>query len=517
MRIAFNSIRNMLVRSLTVGFLLLLGVMTANLLGPQGRGVYALVTLYSAVGVALFGGMGTAAGYWISNLRRPVPEVVANVASLALLAGTAALGLCLAAYWMIGWLAGEGPYWLVIVGAAQPAVLVAAALTWAFLGADDHGRYSNAILAPSLLALLIMAPVLLIFRGSTTAALIAWLVAQYAVVVWLWRLGRGVWTPLPLHRVTIPSMGALVGFSLMSGLANVVSILNLRADILLTDQFLGTEQVGIYSVAVLLVEGLYFISQAAGVAMWARVGRATREEAAALVARAIRVTLVLMVIAGLALFAVAGFGIPLLFDDAYTGAVTPFRVFIPGVVAWGMANLLATFYTNQLGRPRVPLLIASISLAINVVSCLILIPIAGISGGAIATTVSYLIAITVELAMFWRETGVRPRDTLIVNRDDLREAVRVVAGVLALVRGRTGGVMAAGDVAAPRPPRPEAPAASSEPRSAAVADDLSRRSWPPQSADGTSPHAVSQPPPDLSAEPLFRRVRRVDSAAGERR
>jgi len=128
-------------------------VLTARLLGPEGRGVYALVTLYSAIGVALLGGMGTAAGYWISNLRRPVPEVVANVATLALLAGTGALELALVAYWAAGRLADSPPWWLVIVGAAQPGILVAAALTWAFLGADDHRRYSYAILAPSLLAL----------------------------------------------------------------------------------------------------------------------------------------------------------------------------------------------------------------------------------------------------------------------------------------------------------------------------------------------------------------------------
>jgi O-antigen/teichoic acid export membrane protein len=446
MSIAFNSLRNIVVRSATVGFILLISVLTARLLGPSGSGVYALVTLYSSIGVALLGGMGTTAGYQISNLRRPVPEVVAEVTVLALMAGTAALGISIIAYWAAGWFGQAAPWWLVVVGAAQPGLLVATALTWAFLGADDHRNYSFAILAPSLFTLLLMAPAMLLLPHSSRAALLGWLLAQYAVIGWLWWRGRGVWSPLPLSAVSLASMGALVSFSAISGLANLVSILNLRADMLLTDHFLGTDQVGIYSKAVQLVEGLFFISQAVGVAIVARVGGASRADAAQLVARSIRASLALMAAAGVVLFLLAGLAIPLLFGNVFSGAVTPFRVFIPGVVAWGAANLLATFFTNQLGRPRVPLIIAGISLAINVVLCLIFIPMTGIAGGAIATTVSYTVAIAVELAWFRRETGLSWQAMLVLDRDDIRDAAQTVRTALSAARGIVSRRSAASDV-----------------------------------------------------------------------
>lgn len=434
MRIALNSLRNILFRSSTVAFLLVIDVLTARLLGAEGSGVYALVTLYSSVGVALLGGMGSAAGYYISNLRRPVPEVVANVATLALVAGTAALGIALIAHWILGWLGAPLPWWVVVIGAAQPGLLVGQALTWAFLGADDHTNYSYAIIAPSLCTVALLGLGLLLFPHSARAAVIAWLLAQYAVVGWLWWRGRGVWTPLPLHAVGLASMGAIVGFSLMTGLANVVSILNYRADTLFTDYFLGTAQVGVYSKAVRLVEGLYFVSQAVGVAILARVGGASRTDAARLVAQSIRFSLALMTAAGIVLFAIAGVAFPLLFGEAFRGAVTPFRIFIPGVVLWGMANLLATFYTNQLGRPRVPLMIASISLAINIVLCVVLIPVTGLAGGAIATTVSYLVAIVIEMRMFQRETGVSWRELLLLDASDLRDAAATLRYVTRALR-----------------------------------------------------------------------------------
>jgi O-antigen/teichoic acid export membrane protein len=437
MSIAVNSLRNIAVRSLTVVFLLLISVLTARLLGPEGSGVYALVTLYSAIGVALLGGLGTAAGRWISHLRRPVPEVVANVAALALLIGTGALALALLAYWLAGLLTGRPPPWLVYVGAAQPALLVAQALTWAFLGADDHHNYSYAIIAPSLLTLLCMAPALLLFRGSVAAAMLAWLAAQYAVIGWLWWRGRTVWTPLPLGSVTLASMGALVTFSAVSGLANLVSYLNYRVDMLMVERFLGTAQVGIYSKAVQLVEGLWFISQAVGVAIWSRVGAAPRAEAAHLVARSVRMTLVLLALAGLALLALSGLLIPLLFGGAFRSAVAPFRLFIPGAVAWGLANLFAAYYTNQLGRPRVPLAIAAVSLAVTAVTGPALIPTLGLAGGALATTLGYSTGIAVALHRFHRDTDIAWRELLLVGRRDLREAAITAEHVLARLARRT--------------------------------------------------------------------------------
>jgi Na+-driven multidrug efflux pump len=106
------------------------------------------------------------------------------------------------------------------------------------------------------------------------------------------------------------------------------------------------------------------------------------------------------------------------------------------VVAWGAANLLATFFTNQLGRPRVPLTIAALSLGINVVLCLLLIPSVGLSGGAIATSVSYTTAIIVELVWFRHETGLGWQTVLLLNAADMREARRFVSTLPMLLSPR---------------------------------------------------------------------------------
>jgi O-antigen/teichoic acid export membrane protein len=484
MRIAVNSLRNLTVRSTTVVFILALGVLIARALGPTGRGVIALITLYSSIGVAALGGMGAAAGYHISNLRRPVPEVVANVVALALLVGTAALALTLAGYWLAAWLLGDAPWWLVMVGAAQPAMLVGAALTWVFLGADDQTNYSYAILAPSLFSLVLMLVALVVFPHSLRAAVLAWLLAQYAVVAWVWWCGRRAWTPLPLEAVSLASMGNIVGFSMMTGLANVLSMLNYRVDLLFIDRILGTAQVGVYAVAVQLAEGLLFISQAVGVAIWARVGAATREEAAALTARSIRYALAIMLAAAAVIFLAAGVAVPLLFGERFAGAVTPLRVSLLGVVAWGAANLLAAYYTNQLGRPRVPLAMAAFSLLVAVALCPLLIPLWGLTGGALVTTVSYTTAIVAGLCVFRRDTGIGWRNLLLLSRADLVDAAATTRDLLRAIM--------------PTPPaRPVDP----------IAPPAAGGAPPHHDARAAGTETAARPESDQASAPLFRRVR----------
>lgn len=437
MEIAIKSARLLGFRVLTVGSLLLITVLTARWLGPEGRGLYALVVLYSSLGVTFLGGMGSALAYQISNLRKPVRETVWNAVALALAVGLVALGLCVLVYIMGG---RAGWWWLVVAGAAQPPLLCAAALTWAFLGADDHRNYNRAIIAPSalslLLVLLILGPARLLGDGTVSVrlALIAWLLAQCVTVGWLLWLGRRTWLPPAIRVVTPTSMQALALFGIQTGLADLISFLNYRVDVVALELLRGTREVGIYSVAVQMAEGLWFISSAIGVAIYARVGMLGPSEAAALTARGMRHAIFIIAVLGVGLLLVAGVALPLLFGREYREAVTAFRILVPGIVIFGLGRIFSTYFTNALGRPRTPLLIAATSLAISVPLSFALIPRFGMNGAAAATTISYSASMLLAVLLFRRETGISVRGILLLNGDDLRDYASVVRRGVGLVR-----------------------------------------------------------------------------------
>jgi O-antigen/teichoic acid export membrane protein len=441
MEFALRSVRLLGFRSLTVLALLAITALTARWLGPEGRGLYTLIVLASALGVTLLGGMGAALAYQISNIGSPQRAVVANALALALAIGLLAFAATVIVYLFLG---NADLWWLLVAGAAQPPLLCGAALTFALLGADDHRNYNRAILAPSALTLLLLLVLLGPGRLAGTSqssillALVAWLLAQCGTVAWLLWVGRHRWLPIPLYSITPAGITAMLSFGLLSGMADLISFFNYRADLFLLGAIRGTEEVGVYSVAVQIAEGLWFISSAIGVAIYARVGQLGREEAADLTAQSMRHAIFIIAVLAVGAVVVAGIAMPLLFGSEYDAAVTAFRLLTPGIVIFGLGRIFSTFFTNALGRPRVPLLIAATSLAISVPLCLVLIPRLGMNGAAIATTVSYTASMVLAIALFHRETGIPPRRMLVVTSDDLRGYLRFARRMLTALGGLSG-------------------------------------------------------------------------------
>jgi O-antigen/teichoic acid export membrane protein len=434
MEFAVRSIRLLGYRAVTVIVAALISVVTARWLGPEGLGVYWLIVFGSGLAVTVLGGVGSAIAYQISNRGRPPREVVATALALAVGVGLVALLLLGTIYLVSG---DPSLWWLPVIGGALPLLLASSALTWALLGADDHRNYNRAILAPSALTLLFL--VLLLGPGqlanggdsSVRLALTAWLLAQAGTVLWLLWIGRHDWLPPALQAITPAGIGSIALFGLQTGLADVVSLLNYRVDVFILGLLKGPADAGIYTIAVQIADALWVVSSAIGVAIYARVGQLQRREAAALTARSMRHALFILTILGIGAMILPSFVFPILFGDEYSGAIAPTRLLVPGIVIFGLGRIFSTFFTNGLGRPRIPLLIAATSLVICTVLSFALIPPFGMNGAAVATTVSYIVSMLLAIAIFSRETGIPPRRMLILTGDDLRDYAQVARRLLA--------------------------------------------------------------------------------------
>jgi O-antigen/teichoic acid export membrane protein len=136
----------------------------------------------------------------------------------------------------------------------------------------------------------------------------------------------------------------------------------------------------------------------------------------------------------LALLLVADPLLRALYGDAYVAAIAPFRWLVPGIAFYGLASVLSAYYTNQRGRPHVPLLIAGASMLVNLGACFLLIPAFGLSGAAIASTLGYTLAIVGGLIAFQRGTRLPWREILLINGADLRDYVELARRLMATLR-----------------------------------------------------------------------------------
>jgi O-antigen/teichoic acid export membrane protein len=196
-------------------------------------------------------------------------------------------------------------------------------------------------------------------------------------------------------------------------------LLNFRIDVFLIIFILGQSALGIYSVGLGIGELLWQLSRPIVTASFGRIARGTEEKGAEATATAMRHSFALAVLAAILIFFLAPPVIPLVYGSAFAPAVMVTWLLLPGIVAYSIMGALSTFFSQQLGEPRLPLLFRLISIVICAVVTVLTLPRLGIAGGAIATSLSYLISFGLAATYFVRRTAIRPRRLFLLAKSDL--------------------------------------------------------------------------------------------------
>jgi len=123
------------------------------------------------------------------------------------------------------------------------------------------------------------------------------------------------------------------------------------------------------------------------------------------------------------------FVVPALYGKAFIGAVLPLSILLPGVAFYGMAHITSAYFNGHIGKPIINTGLAAISLIINIVLNIILIPKIGVNGAALSSTIAYILAMGVCIYMFIRLSGTPVKDMLIVRKDDFRSCLQIFRGI----------------------------------------------------------------------------------------
>ncbi len=418
MSIATNSIRTFIFRIITGVNGFLIGVATARLLLPAGKGYYTLIFLIYGIYILIFGNLNGAVTYQITRQKRD-PKAVFVAASLYSL-GVGLLTIL--GFWIYTQIAPRpvpGFFWVVVL--FTPLGLILTNLSGLFQGLNRIITLNWIGMISGLFQLLLLSSGFLGLKVTVGVAVAFWGIAQLVTVAGgLW-VSRRYWIPPVKQVFELKLLKQMLRFGWQLGLVNIVTYLNYRVDMFLVERMVGTEKLGLYSVAVNGAEILWYTSTAIAVAICAPVGVAAREQAGRITAKAIRHTLLINLLLGITLWVGFEFLLPVIYTKVYLPSLVPFRILLPGVLAYGLAGILSTYFTHQLGKPKIPLLISVFSMVINIVFCLLLIPRIGMAGGAWATTISYLIAIGALLLVFMKKAKISFVKLFSINEDDIAD------------------------------------------------------------------------------------------------
>jgi len=228
-----------------------------------------------------------------------------------------------------------------------------------------------------------------------------------------------------------------VGFAAPCYLANLAQFLNYRLDVFVVSFYSGYASVGRYTLAVGLGQLIWMLSNAAATVLLPKIAAAEHDDRAAHVMRVNRLALAASFAGAIALGIAGSQLIPLLYGEAFRSSIDALLWILPGIVAFSIVNVLAAFLAG-IGKPRLNLIVSTISLAATISLDLVLIPRFDIVGAAIASSVSYIISATITVAFFVKETNTSLRDLLLPTSGDLKSVLALTEPLLR--RARLGGV-----------------------------------------------------------------------------
>jgi O-antigen/teichoic acid export membrane protein len=384
------------------------GLLSARLLGPDGRGELAAIQTWPTV-LATFAmlGLDSAVVYWTSRDRDNGARHLATALAMTGMAAVVAIGA--------GWVLMP-----VLLHAQTDTVISAARLfllmipLYAVIGLPHQMLRSIGawrlwnILRIAVPAVWLLALLLVAYTGRTwatpTRLSVAFLLSHTWLVLPVWLvIRRRVTGPLRIDRTLYRPM---LRYGLPDMLMVLPRMLNQRLDQLLMAALLDRRTLGLYVVAVAWSSAASPLLSSIGPVLFPLLSATLdRQRQLEWLRRVIRVTAVAAVALTVTVLVVTPVALPLLFGAAFRAAVPAALVL---VVANGVnaVNLMLADGLRGLGRTRTLLIAEIAGLTVTAVMLGTLLRPFGAAGAAVTSLVAYATVLAVLLtSVLWAKTS----------------------------------------------------------------------------------------------------------------
>jgi O-antigen/teichoic acid export membrane protein/O-antigen ligase len=402
-------------------------VLTGRLLGPAGRGIYALASLSIGICQVPFGSV------WVANAvelarKRAMPRELFGISVVVaagggLLTALAAIAISPALgdrWWVLAFPALITPF--VLLRAYQEGI-------WQALG---HVRAVNVLrLGRATLPFLFILPPLLA-DASLRMTIVIWELAFVVLAVTAWfRLRAFVGSPqFPRDRAIYRRV---TRYGLTISGFRIVEVLNERNGLIALAIFAADATVGVFSIAVAATEVLLLATQALALSTFRRISTDTREASAALSLRTMRHCVLLAAAASAIVIPAVYVTIPWVLGAGYGDVPLLLVLLTPNVLCLAAITPLYSFFQVQAQKPAKMYRVVAAALVTNTALNVALVPLWDARGAAIAASLSGAVAVTVAFRAFATEANVSLAD-LRPGRADLMAYVNLTKSLLGRIR-----------------------------------------------------------------------------------
>ncbi len=387
-------------RLLVVAITFATAVVIARVLGPAGRGFYAVAATVGAIGVQFSNlGLQSSNTYYVAKDRALLPALIGNTFAVVFVASavTALSGIGFFFWPKMSPVHGT----LLLVALASVPVGLAYLLTQGLLlGVNEVRAYNQIECGGKLLALVLICIFALVHRG--TVELFFGMTLSSVMLSFAWALLR-------LRRISpevpVPSLAVFrqsIGIGIKAYMILFFGFLVLRIDLLMVKYMLGATEAGYYSISQVLAENTMMFPVVVGSLLFPKLSAIKeREEKLRLANKAVLATAALTLPAVvIAAFAAAPI-ISIAFGRNFLPAVSPFAWLMPGTYFLGIETVMVQLLNSE-GFP--PIIVAAwiADTIVNIALNFWAIPRYGITGASVVSSVCYFLMFLIVSVVVWK-------------------------------------------------------------------------------------------------------------------
>ena len=398
-----------------------ISIIIARVLGPEGKGIYSLAILLSALLITFSQfGISSASVFYIGRKKYPIKEVLgANIIFSILISFFAILvGLVIIFFFRDSIFPKVAKEYLLLALLLIPFRIFLNFILSVFIGLQKIKEYNFIQLMQIFIFLILISIFLLGFDFGIKAAIIAGILSCSSACIILFNQIKKKTDGL-VFSLNKNLFKDFFSYGSKAYMGNVTTFLYLRIDMWMINIFLNPLAVGFYSIAVGLSEKIWLISQSAGTVLFPKVAAETNKknlkEFTPIVNRNILFITMLIAI----LFLLLGRWIIVsLYSEKFLESVLPFQILLIGAVTLGGSRIITNDIAGR-GKPMLNTYVAIASVILNILLNIILIPKFGIIGAAWATAISYSITFILKTIIYSKISGNSIAKIILIQKSDI--------------------------------------------------------------------------------------------------
>ena len=393
------------------------GMITARTLGPEGRGEQAALILWPEfMANVITLGIPSALVY---NLRR-YPEERSNFFSAATIIcgglgiGSAAVGIV----FLPQWLSQYPPETIRMAQLLMPIVPIFLLAQLFAMALDASSQFAISNLGRYMMplgTLLFLLGLVLTDNINPYTAALAYILPGIVVfasrIAYLRKLFQFRWSGLG------KTYGRLMSYGVRSYGVELVKTLSGQLSQVVIVGLLSSTNLGIYVVALNLSRMMNVFQTSFVTVLFPKVAGRPVKEVVAMTGRAVRVSLALTCMAGIAVSLLAPIVLKLLYGEEFLVAIAVFRILLVEIIINGTVWVFLQAFM-AVNKPGIVTILQGLGVAISVPLMFILIPLYGLEGAGLALLCSSTVRLILIYVSYSLILKVSP-PSLILNRDDL--------------------------------------------------------------------------------------------------